>query len=129
MSPKVEISDCSFEDSAYQRDDSQRNARVWNASTLVKAAKDQKCKVFDLPLAGINLRILPFQIKDLDDFVYQVKRMNDTDLKYPIILDWCGQIADGWHRVAKAIYEGKATIKAYRLKKYVKPDKIEKETN
>lgn len=119
--PKVHIAEISFEDSYYWFD-SESKHKEWKAETLVQAVKDQKCKVFDLPLAGIDLRVLPFKIDDIDDFVFQMKRTLNTDLKYPIILDWCGKIMDGWHRVAKAIIEGKITIKAVRLENPVKPD-------
>jgi len=54
-----------------------------------------------------------------------MKRVQNTDLKYPIILDVKGVVADGYHRVAKAILEGKSTIKAYRLKQMPPYDFVE----
>lgn len=42
--------------------------------------------------------------------------------KLPIILDDLGYITDGWHRVAKAILEGKETIKAVRIQNMPAPD-------
>ena len=48
-------------------------------------------------------------------FLYHLKRVNDTNLDYPVILDDEGVICDGWHRVAKAYLEGRPTVKAIRL--------------
>lgn len=70
-----------------------------------------------MPLAFIDMRSLPFDVTDVDDFIFQMKRVNDTDIEIPIIFDCCGAIADGWHRVVKAVLEGRETIKGYRLKK------------
>jgi hypothetical protein len=39
----------------------------------------------------------------------------DADLNVPILIDWTGGIADGRHRVIRALIEGKATVKARRL--------------
>lgn len=44
-----------------------------------------------------------------------IKRMNAADTKVPIVVTpWAGQwmVIDGFHRLAKAIHEGKKTIKA-----------------
>ena len=88
---------------------------LWEASTLVQYCKEQKYPVFNLPLAGIDLSANPFNIQDFQEFMGHVRRMNETDLKYPVLLDNTGYICDGWHRVAKAILEGKTYIKAIRI--------------
>jgi hypothetical protein len=46
------------------------------------------------------------------------KRVHESDLGWPILLDPRGRILDGRHRVAKAFYEGKATIKAQSFEIY-----------
>jgi hypothetical protein len=56
-----------------------------------------------------------WRISSTYDFITHYKRVKDTDLKYPILLDDRGCICDGWHRVAKAIIEGKKYIKAIRI--------------
>ena len=71
------------------------------------------------------LDFVPFALDNLDDFIYQMKRTHNTDLKYPIIIDDKGTVADGYHRIAKAIFEGRTTIKAYRLKYMPSADKEE----
>ena len=42
-------------------------------------------------------------------------RIRDVDTSYPVIMDESGFIMDGWHRVMRAIADGKATIPAVRF--------------
>ncbi len=78
--------------------------------------------VFDLPLQGIDIGIMPWVIENVKDFCHHYKRVTETDMKYPVILDSTGYICDGWYRVAKAILNGDNSIKAVRL--IVMPDPI-----
>ena len=48
----------------------------------------------------------------------------DADMSYPIIMDDEGFIMDGWHRVAKALLEGRETIKAVRFENTPAPDYV-----
>ena len=68
-----------------------------------------------------------WKAQTLYDFIFQCKRVNQCSLEYPIILDEVGQIADGYHRLCKAILEGKETIKAIRLLEMPAPDIISEE--
>ncbi len=87
--------------------------KKWKALTLIEHSK--KFKPFDLPLAGIDLTRRAWGIDDMDDFIHHMNRCKNTSLEHPIILDKYGVIADGIHRVCKAIVLGKSTIKAIRL--------------
>ena len=78
-----------------------------------------------LAYAALDLSFVPFDLNSLDDFIFQCKRVKNTDTKIPIILDSCGVVADGYHRIARAILDGKKTIKAYRITNMPKPDKVE----
>jgi hypothetical protein len=49
------------------------------------------------------------------DLAAHVKRCMDADLDEPILIDWHGTLADGRHRVLKALAQGKRTIKARRM--------------
>lgn len=103
-----------------------RGKNTWNVSTLIDYVKDNKLKPFEVPLAAIPLYDLNFDVYNIDDFIFQVNRtLNANYTKYPIILDDFGQVADGWHRICKAILDGKKTIKAYRITEMPKPDIIE----
>ena len=123
--PKVHIDSATFEEGRYSRRNKITNEYdIWNATTLYQWVKEQKLKPFDIPLAALDLSFIPFDLNSLDDFIFQCKRVKNTDPKIPIILDSCGVVADGYHRIARAILDGKKTIKAYRITTMPKPDKV-----
>jgi hypothetical protein len=51
-----------------------------------------------------------------------VMRVNAVDMDHPVILDGEGFIMDGWHRVVRALAEGRETIKAVRFEETPPPD-------
>lgn len=85
----------------------------YSVAKLVDDAKD--LKPFDLPLAGIDLSGEIWGGCNMFELAYHCKKVNKADLSRPIILDWNGAIADGRHRVIKAIIKGHRTIKAVRM--------------
>lgn len=107
---KVPIEQMPFEDSQYKRGNC-----VWKASSLYLWAKAKEYPVFDLPLIGVNLCTKAFDADNLKDFIFQCDRVEKCSLDHPILLDDFGQIADGYHRICRAILEGRETIKAIRL--------------
>lgn len=112
---KTKLSDNYFQDGGYK----------YSAFKLIEHSK--QFEEFDLPLAGMDLSTLAWDIKDMDDFIWHARRCVDTDLNYPIILDSLGRVCDGWHRVCKAIVMGKTTIKAIRLETMPSYDSYEKQ--
>lgn len=118
--PLTPIESFSLEESQYVR-----GSEIWKAITLIDYCKAKGYKPFDLPLAGIDLSTAHFTYECAATFIFQMKRVQNSDLSYPIILDDFGQIADGWHRVCKAILEGKTTIKAIRMDSMPAYDKWE----
>lgn len=105
-----------------------RGSKTWKASTLYDFAKIKGYPVIDIQLAGIDLTYGGLMNSaEMHDFLFQCKRVMDCSLEHPIILDNYGQIADGYHRVCKAILEGKETIKAIRLLEMPNPDVIDGE--
>jgi len=82
-------------------------------SRLIEEAKN--LPVFDLPLAGLDLSQAIWQKADIFGLAYHCKKVNRSDLSFPIILAWDGAIADGRHRIIKALMLGKTTIKAKRI--------------
>ena len=117
--PQIPIDRINFSGSSYVVND-----KSWSAVKLVEYCKEEKYPIFDLPLAGISLEDMPWDIKDISDFVFEMNRVLKTDTSKPIILDNKGYICDGWHRVAKAILDGKKTIKAIRILYMPAPDGI-----
>ena len=112
-----EVDGLKFEESAYTT-----KTRRWSARTLAEAAKD--CPVFDLPLIAIDLSVNPWVCDCVLEHAQHMKRVIDSDLKYPVIMDDYGYICDGWHRAVKAMLLGRKTIKAKRLTAMPEPDKI-----
>lgn len=118
--PVIELGNFAFEESIYTRGN-----ESWMATTLLRECRKQHLKPFELPLAGLDLSRLMFSVSSADEFVWQMKRCIDSDYNNPIILDNLGQVADGNHRICKAILDGKNTILAYRLQSMPNPDLIE----
>lgn len=115
----VKISQMTFGESEFVRGN-----EAWRAETLYLFAKAKEYPVLDLPLWAVDLTSKSFSADNLSQFIFQCKRVQDCSLEYPIILDDYGQIADGYHRVCKAIMEGRETIKAIRLEVMPSPDRI-----
>lgn len=86
---------------------------IWFVNRLVVLAKD--LPVFEIPLAGLNTYNLQPKDYDFNAWISHIKKVNDADLSFPIILDDEGYVMDGRHRIAKAILEGGKTIKAVRF--------------
>ena len=110
--PKVELEGCKFEESCYEI-----GRYRYNATSLYNHAKKLKLKAFKFPLASFDLSEYNTSMKDmiLRQFAEHAKRVMDANTDIPIIFDDSGQLADGYHRVIKAICEGKGYLMAYRL--------------
>ena len=88
--------------------------RVYTAANLAEKAKD--LVPFDLPLCAIDISANVFKsCTSAKDIVQHFIRIRDVDTSYPVIMDESGFIMDGWHRVMRAIADGKATIPAVRF--------------
>lgn len=98
--------------------------KSWDLSTLLTAS--EPLEEFDLHLMSLDIDKYPWNFKEwnFNSFLYHCNRMNNTDLKYPVLLTPDGYICDGWHRLAKATLEGKETIKAKRFKVMPEEDGI-----
>ena len=110
--PEVELCGCKFDESSYVR-----GAYHYTAASLYRHANKLGLKPFKYPLACFDLSSEQSSMHDLNlyDFANHVKRVMETDINIPIILDDYGQIADGIHRCIRAICDGKSYIMAYRL--------------
>lgn len=115
----VPVDRMTFAESEYHRGN-----KIWNAKTLYDFATLMAYPIMDMPLWNIDLTAEPFECEQLHQFIFQCKRVLDCSLEYPIILDDVGQIADGYHRLCKAILDGRETIKAIRLLEMPTPDRV-----
>lgn len=85
----------------------------YSVARLIDDSK--KLPVFDVPLAAISLSSKPWDGDNMLCLAFHLRKCMDADLSHPILLDWNGDIADGRHRVLRAIADGKRTIKARRI--------------
>lgn len=92
---------------------------------LISRAKDLQVK--EMPIEHLNIYNLGFDADNIRKFVSHMKAVSDADLDCPIILDEDGYVMDGRHRIARALYEGKESIKFVRFEKTPAPDYYEKE--
>lgn len=86
---------------------------LYNVAKLIELTKD--LVPFDAPIQAIDLSGEIWKNCNIFELAYHVKLVNDADLSYPIILDWNGGIADGRHRLIKALVLGHSTIKCVRM--------------
>lgn len=120
---KVELEGCKLIDSSFES----RDGRSWNALTLIEASKE--LEIFEMPLACIDIGVSAWSgVTTMKGFAEHAKRIQDTDLQYPILLNDEGYCCDGWHRIIKAILEGRETIKAKRFVKMPDCDRYNKPT-
>ena len=116
------LSDCSFEESGYTFGEDR-----WSAKSLVKAADDQKCRVYSIPLKHINLSANHIDGCDRPlDLADECWRVLHCNIEHPIIIGPAGGIIDGVHRVILALLMGRTHIKARRLIDMPEPDEKEK---
>lgn len=116
LPPKIKLPGLNMSENCYIV-----NNDKYDVSNLIRFCQEKKYQPFDMPLAGICFENLPFSISNFISFCNHIKRVNNTDLNYPIIIDNYGYVADGWHRIAKAILLGKRTIKAIRMEEMPSP--------
>ena len=107
--PAVKIDGCFVADNTYSSD-----GKVWTVTNLIARAKD--LEPFDLPLAAIYSGTEVWTpVGSAYGIAHHVRRALDVNTEYPIILCQQGFIMDGWHRVLRALIDGKTTIKAVRF--------------
>ncbi len=115
----VKVEGCNVSDNKFKD-----GKKVWLVTSLIERSKG--LPVFEIPLAGL------FSGSDVWDpitsaysLAKHMKRVREANLDHPIIMDEEGFIMDGWHRVAKALLEGRETIKAVRFETTPAPDYVE----
>ena len=92
---------------------SDSEGNLYSVARLLDDAK--QLPVFDLPLAAIYLGGCPWDGETMFGLAFHVRKCMRADLSQPILLDWNGAIADGRHRVIKALALGRLTIPARRM--------------
>jgi hypothetical protein len=97
----------------------------WRVQTLWQAAED--LPIYEVPLIGLRTDQSTWfdggKVK-FTDFLMHCDKVMKANLKYPILLTPEGGIADGRHRLGKAIIKGHTTIKIKRFVSMPEPDLI-----
>jgi len=82
--------------------------KFWSDETLWKATSGIMPEAFKV--RDLIHQCLSWNMGDLQDFAREMKKVQEADLSYPIIVSPFGDIVDGCHRVVKAYLEDKAII-------------------
>lgn len=99
---------------------SDRDGNLYSVARLVDDTKD--LPVFDVPVAALSVSDAIWEGASIFELAFHVRKCMDADLDCPILLDWNGDIADGRHRLIKAIAKGRRTLKARRMTWKPEPD-------
>lgn len=86
---------------------------LYSVARLIDDTKD--LKVFNLPLAALDVGDEIWRGCNMFELAAHCKQVFDADLSKPIILDWNGGVADGRHRIIKALMKGNRYVKAVRM--------------
>ncbi|MFZ0667364.1 MAG: hypothetical protein WAM97_16540 [Acidimicrobiales bacterium] len=98
---------------------------AWDVDRLIEMTRD-------LPVSDVEVST----IEEIDSvywfdeapqptvraIVNHIRLVNEADTSFPVILSVEGRVMDGMHRIAKAMLEGHATIRAVMFTKSVEPD-------
>lgn len=99
---------------------------AWDVDRLIELSRE--LPVIDVPIAAIS------EVDSTYWFDYGSQRptvrrvaeharlIAEVDLSWPIILSVDGRVMDGMHRVARAVVDGRETVRAVRLTEHVEPD-------
>jgi hypothetical protein len=99
---------------------------AWDVDRLIELSRD--LPVIELPIASIT------EVDSTYWFDYgsgrptvrsvaeHARLIAEVDPSWPIILAADGRVMDGMHRVARAIIDGRETVRAVRFTEHVEPD-------
>ena len=92
----------------------------WNMSRLIELSK--QLPVFEVQLAALDLARMPWKLASVWEFIFHVRRCQECSLEHPVILAEDGHVMNGWHRIARAVLEHRATLPAVRFVDDPEPD-------
>jgi hypothetical protein len=91
------------------------SSHYWYEHALWEAAKLENLPIIDVPVCAVPINYIPWELEDLEDMMYHIRKVEQADLMFPVIFDDKGNLIDGYHRLVKAIMNGYKTIKAVRF--------------
>jgi hypothetical protein len=98
---------------------------AWDVDRLIRLSRDLPAIDLDVATIGEVDTVYWFDETDTPTVrrvVDHVRLINEVDTAHPIILGPDGRVMDGMHRVARAMLEGRTTIRAVRFEQLPNPD-------
>jgi hypothetical protein len=98
---------------------------AWDVDRLIALAADlpaEEVALADLPEIDSVYWFDEREQPTVRKIAEHVRRVQEADLSYPVILGPGNRVMDGMHRVARALLEGRTGIRARRLKELPEPD-------
>lgn len=99
---------------------------AWDVDRLIRLSAD--LPVVDVPIEAIRELDTPYWSlpgsgpTTVDEVIAHMRLVRDVDPAYPVILGSDGHVMDGMHRIARAVLEGRTTIRAVRFPVDPEPD-------
>ena len=82
--------------------------KFWSDETIWKVTKNVMPEPFRT--SDLIRQCLSWNMGDLQDFAREMKKVQEANLDYPIVVSPFGDIVDGCHRVVKAYLENKPIV-------------------
>ena len=104
----------------------ERGWDAWDVDRLILLSRD--LPVVDVPLEAIwELDTAYWAMPGdgpltVNEVITHMRLVRDVDPSYPVILGTDGRVMDGMHRIARAVLEGRTTVRAVRFPQHPEPD-------
>lgn len=99
----------------------EHTGNVWRVNTLIKAAN--ALDAFKFYLSRISpTEPVTWNMCNVDEILTHLARIHNAELSIPIILRADGCVMNGWHRIIKAMSEGRKYILA---KQFIENPKLD----
>ena len=99
---------------------------AWDVDRLIRLSTD--LPVVEVPIEAIRELDTPYWSfpgggpSTVNEVITHMRLVQDVDPAYPVILGTDGRVMDGMHRIARAVLEGRTTIRAVRFAVHPEPD-------
>ena len=104
----------------------ERGLDAWDVDRLIRLSAE--LPVVDVPIEAIWELDTPYWSlpgggpTTVSEVITHMRLVRDVDPAYPVILGSDGRVMDGMHRIARAVLEGRTTIRAVRFVVHPEPD-------
>lgn len=99
---------------------------AWDVDRLIRLSRDLPVQA--VPVGSIAEVDTPYwalpgdPLPTVRDIVGHMRLVLDVDPAIPVILGVDGRVMDGMHRIARALLEGRTTVRAVRFPVHPEPD-------